>query len=309
MIHKRMFDGLNIERPFFLFMRKGIIKLQPNGKCGTREYKAFFRIMNDENETMICRSWIMPGGFERFLIDVGPSPGRDHILTKINTDGYYEPTNVFWKRKINMASRINFIFKTCQTHDELKQPGVYRLIFDNKYFYIGSSKCLKTRLNIWVQSFKTGRMHNKKMKECSSSCQSVCFETLEYTSVENAKSAENKYLLTFLGDEYLLNRSFDAHSNKGVKWTEEEKASMSAAVMKMGVRGRPKKKIPAIRNRCPVVIDSFDLQGVGLGRFPSVREAAKYFGLNHKRISRVINGLSKSTNGYIFKRAVVLKSE
>lgn len=283
-------------------MRTGI-KFQPNGQSGTKEYKTFFRIMNDANEKMICRNWVMPGGFQRFLSDVGQCPGRDHTLVKINPDGYYEPANVFWKRKINIDGPINFVFKTDQTHKELMQPGVYRLVFDNKYFYIGSSKCLKTRIGLWRHSFKIGRIHNKKMKECSSSCQSVCFETLEYTTSENAKAVENKYLLMFFGDEFLLNRSFDANSNKGIKWTDEEKSLMSEAVMKREVRGRPRKKalIPLISNRCPSPVDAFDLQGIGLGRFASIREAAKYFGLNPKTVSSVVNGDSKSTRGFIFK--------
>lgn len=78
------------------------------------------------------------------------------------------------------------------------------------------------------------------MKKLVSECESISFEVLEYTDQDACRAAENKYLANAVYDKYLLNRSFDAHSNKGCKWTEEEKALMSAANKGVPRSGRPK---------------------------------------------------------------------
>jgi hypothetical protein len=219
------------------------IRINARGKSATKEYTAFARILDDK-ENMVYKRWVVENGFFNFLEDVGHAPDIDYALVKINKDGYYEPSNLMWKRKLNVAAVIEVAFISNYTHAELKQAGVYRLVFDNGYFYIGSSKSLKTRLQLWKQAFKIGRIHNKMMRKCVSDCKSISFEVLEYTMVDDCKPVENKYLAGFIGEKYLLNRSFDSHSNKGCKWTEDERLKMSEAT-------KGKSKSPNRKKRGP----------------------------------------------------------
>jgi hypothetical protein len=48
----------------------------------------------------VCQRWLygdgVRGGFDCFLMDVGPRPSIRHSLDRINNDGNYEPGNVRW---------------------------------------------------------------------------------------------------------------------------------------------------------------------------------------------------------------------
>lgn len=44
----------------------------------------------------VCNEWRGPGGFQRFLSDVGLRPSRSHSLDRIDSNGNYEPGNVRW---------------------------------------------------------------------------------------------------------------------------------------------------------------------------------------------------------------------
>lgn len=44
----------------------------------------------------VCERWSGPGGFERFLADVGPKPHPSFSIDRLDADGHYEPGNVRW---------------------------------------------------------------------------------------------------------------------------------------------------------------------------------------------------------------------
>lgn len=46
--------------------------------------------------TRVCETWTGPGGYTRFLADVGPQPGPGAGLRLIDRHGHYEPGNVEW---------------------------------------------------------------------------------------------------------------------------------------------------------------------------------------------------------------------
>lgn len=59
----------------------------------------------------VCRAW--RDSFERFLVDVGERPSKDHSLDRIDNDGHYEPGNVRWATRVrqNRNARSNRILE------------------------------------------------------------------------------------------------------------------------------------------------------------------------------------------------------
>jgi hypothetical protein len=51
----------------------------------------------------ICERWIGRQGFQNFLSDMGPKPGRSYSLDRIDSDGNYEPSNCRWATKIQQS--------------------------------------------------------------------------------------------------------------------------------------------------------------------------------------------------------------
>lgn len=58
----------------------------------------------------VCDEW--NSSFEIFLRDIGPAPGRDYSIHRIDNDGGYEPSNVVWAYEAltgNLVRRTGFL--------------------------------------------------------------------------------------------------------------------------------------------------------------------------------------------------------
>lgn len=93
-------------------------RITTHGRTYTSEYGAYKqakqRCINPQ-----CAWWPEYGGrgiqfkfqsFEEFFAELGPKPGREYSLDRINNDGHYQPGNVRWatrKQQANNQRRPN----------------------------------------------------------------------------------------------------------------------------------------------------------------------------------------------------------
>ena len=123
------------------------------------------------------------------------------------------------------------------------RAGVYKFTFNSGHFYIGGTKHLRIRFFLWKDHFKRGYIQNKRLLHQSQVSSDVSFEILEYvTDLSTLFNRETLYLQRNKDNPLILNRSFDGHSNKGIKWTQEEVAAALKNCPLRGKRGKNKIK-------------------------------------------------------------------
>ena len=57
-------------------------------------------------EGNVFGQWRGEGGFERFFDHIGPQPGKEYSVDRIDNNGNYEPGNVRWATKSEQVSNI-----------------------------------------------------------------------------------------------------------------------------------------------------------------------------------------------------------
>lgn len=218
---KELFDWYS--EGFFIFMKF---------KYFIKEYVTYKTIIKESKEDFIYRKWFDKGGFDIFINDVGrcPQPPNRVYFEKLDNKKPYSPTNFIWKQtpikskapKRVLTYTLDFIIPA---DIDLRQSGVYKITFDNNHFYIGSTKHFKNRISIYNTMFNgIGRIHNKKMALCISKCNSVKFDIVELIpDLNKLLEKETEYISQHIDNPLMINRAHDAHSNKGIRWTDEER--------------------------------------------------------------------------------------
>lgn len=97
--------------------------------------------------------------------------------------------------------------------------GTYKITFDDKWFYIGSSKNLRNRFGKWKFTLKTGEgLKQKNIKIILSKVSQIRFEILKiYVDISLIRNAENRLLKKYWPNKFLLNRCPDANSPKNLR--------------------------------------------------------------------------------------------
>lgn len=189
--------------------------------------------------------------------------------------------------------------------DNLNCAGVYKLIFPNGKYYIGSTSNFKKRVSAFRAEFKRGYSHNKKLAAELSMNESVSFCVVEHIDdFSMLKHKEDYYLKLCSNDSHMLNRSKNAFSNKGVIWTKEEKKLMSANSSRKGrprIHFNKKEKTGAKK----IKVNAYNISGILIGSYDSIKDAAISLGVNRGAVSKVVSNKCKRTKGFVFKKHIV----
>jgi hypothetical protein len=87
--------------------------------------------------------------------------------------------------------------------------GVYRIVFNDTWFYIGSAIDLYARQASWLIVFRSAYWINttSKIKKIRPLVTNIRFEYIEKTTKEvNEKDIETQHIQHYLGDEFILNK-------------------------------------------------------------------------------------------------------
>lgn len=213
--------------------------------------------------------------------------------------------------------------------------GVYRLDFDNGFFYIGGSINLRSRFLAW-RRFLSKQNHvvrdMVKMRERIFGCKRALFSIIEVTEKRNVYDMEEKWLRHFKSNPLLLNTFsfnkkpvlvYDANGvfleewpsaswiskKKGIKIARVRDVLIGAKKSYKGLvyrykfkehenfRGRRVKKKPPK----PIIIHRFTKNGEYVDGFNTTMAAAKASNVDKKGVYMVLRGKQKTAGGYIFK--------
>lgn len=165
---------------------------------------------------------------------------------------------------------------------------VYRLLFSDGTFYIGSTGNMKGRVTVYRYEFKNPRRFSFKVYMAALNNDSVIFEILEVVSKDNNKHIEDTYIKNNWGSSLLLNTSSSAFRMVG-----------KSGKLKMI---NPKKKVGKFNERKKRVFQ-YTKTGNYITEHESCSAAAVSIGTSSGNVVKVLKGKRKTTMGFVFKYA------
>lgn len=166
-------------------------------------------------------------------------------------------------------------------HLSLKRwdKAVYKITFNHRWYYIGSSVDVKRRLHQWKNAIINNRPKNGKIRQLLPILTHVSFEILRYANKsQDQRIFENEYISKYHNDENCLNLCPDAFTNFGSK--------------RVG-------KVIVKEKKQPIAV--FDIKWIFLKRFDYVSEAIKFINCRRDNITDVLKGRASNSNGFKFK--------
>lgn len=167
--------------------------------------------------------------------------------------------------------------------------GVYKIVFNKKWFYIGGTIELRRRLGSWKSRLQNEDFRkNSSIKFILPVITEINFKVLEIVPDGVwVKEVEGKYLKKFFDNELCLNLTADAINGKGRKWP----------------LGRPP-KIEKVKGEVsqPKPIAQFDVDGKLIRKHKSIGAAARWLEIKPEGITDHLKGRGRKTvKGYVFK--------
>jgi len=147
--------------------------------------------------------------------------------------------------------------------------SIYVLLFPNNTFYIGSTKCLKTRIKCHLSELKSNKHYNYRVQKIfnkEKTFKLFCFQT----SLEERLTIEQKLLDTHITNNDCLNIA------KTTNW--------------FGGDGQGKE------------VHQYDLDGNFIKSYKTMTSAENFYNLCNGTIARVSNGAHQTVVGYQWSR-------
>lgn len=170
---------------------------------------------------------------------------------------------------------MEFIKPKFGVHD--KPAGVYKITFDDTWFYIGSSTNLKNRIRKWIFSLSTGKdFKSKNIKHILPGISVIKFEVIKiYATTSLIRSSETKHITKHWNNPLFLNRCPNAEKNTGLRPDYLGKIV--------------KEKSPKIDTSKKVAV--FNLQDQLIKVCKSYGECSRDFKIDHENIWRILSGV------------------
>jgi hypothetical protein len=186
-------------------------------------------------------------------------------------------------------------------------PAIYRIDFDNGFYYIGSSMIVKTRWNTWRTNLKRDVFQSKLIADSVKGATAVTFSILEFSpdidDEKKLKERETYYLRSHFDDPLFLNMSPNAFDSTGLKPIPEHlKRPQKPKPKRKNIKGGKFKPPTDYAYAFSKGVVQFDIQGNYIQSHKSISDAAKSVGV----IDSTIQGHLKSkrkrgVRGYVFK--------
>jgi hypothetical protein len=170
--------------------------------------------------------------------------------------------------------------------------GVYRITFDGKYFYIGSSPNVRNRISQWVTRLQNGIYKNRNIAKVAPSASVISFEVLERTPPNDVLGREDFYIKANWGNPYFLNLCPSAFCNSGLKLSEDQSLAISARNRNISIEEAKSiiqlEEMERIKRATPVAC--FDDRGNFLYKYESVKEASDALNISTRKIRSYLSG-------------------
>jgi len=203
---------------------------------------------------------------------------------------------------------LKWTFPTLQYR--LNPAAVYKLEFNNGYYYIGSSMHVKNRLKSWKTNLNRNFFQSKLIEHSVKGATAVVATILEICTVSNSKELkerETEYLLTCFKDPLFLNMSPSGLNNTGLSFKVLPEQLIKPKKEKKKPPPKPKKgKFNPAEDYVWAYskgIIQFDLNGNYVKSYKSMMDAAKANGVKLKSIREAVKSKRYKTgvNGFAFK--------
>jgi hypothetical protein len=176
-------------------------------------------------------------------------------------------------------------------HSLKHNSGVYKIIINDKWYYIGSSVNLRNRLASWKHTLQGGsEAKNRSIKYILPEVRVVRFEILKYTKLgEDHRAIEDLYIKKHYEDQMCLNLCASAYSSLRKGYNKIPLGTIPKPPKKKG-QPTPNKKVA-----------QFDLGGNLIKIHKSIGEASRITGIKTTTIRKTFNGRQVKPRGFIFK--------
>ena len=183
--------------------------------------------------------------------------------------------------------------------------GVYKITFDDLYFYIGGSTKLKSRVGHWKHRLKLGTPKNKNIKRLLPSCKLAKMEIIKLVHRDLVKTEEDAAIKVHFNSPYCLNRCPSAFDNTGLKFSPGEIIQYPRCSIKRKLytdEDRKRSREMSIERGVGQPVAKFDLKNNYIETFACVSMAAESVGVPSRDIGKMFNGKRKSIKGFVFKK-------